>query len=143
MSIGQEEGAGAARKPEKTPTENAETDKLEKIRDILFGQQVRELEERLRVVEERLSGNLSALEQASAGRMDGIEKQIGELQGNLGSERDERQSGERSLTERLEELSRSLERAVGELASGKTDRAALAQMLAQMATQLGEEGGGG
>jgi hypothetical protein len=172
---GQTSEAGTARAEERPPSSDSthsggETDAAEgaagsvdKIRDILFGVQMRDYDRRFAGVEERLSREMSALRDETAQRFEALQTSLREgldalhhrlngeqqtrgesLQG-LGddlrrqlSEQGQQISSE--LVRRFDELSASLERQAGALRHEKTDRATLATLLTEMAQRLHGQG---
>ena len=166
------------------PQESAEEKNLEKVRDILFGTQSREFEERCSLLEQRLlqestdlkaqltrslediktyinsevSRLTSQIQQEQAGRSNSVEE-VGQVIKNLGSQLESRLSGlhdqtttqhqklEAQLTQQKAELTKHQHQALAEMQSrfqeslkelnaDKTDRAALAEMLMDMAMRL-------
>lgn len=164
--------------------ESAEEGNLDKVRDILFGTQSREFEERFNLLEKRLlqestdlkdqltrsledikahinsevSSLTNQIHQEQAGRSNSVEE-VGQVIKTLGSQLESRLSGlndqtntqhqmlEGQLTQQKAELVENQERALAEMQSRfqdafselkaeKTDRAALAEMLMDVALRL-------
>jgi predicted transcriptional regulator len=132
---------------------------VDKIRDILFGVQMRDYDKRFAGVEERLSRELAALKDETTRRFDALQASMHEALDNLGhrlngeqqtrteavqtlgqdlgrqlSEQGQQITSE--LVRRFDELSSSLERQAGSLRHEKTDRATLAALLTEMAQRL-------
>ncbi len=160
---------------------------VDKIRDILFGAQMRDYEKRFSALEERILKELSALRSDSDARMDELEgyirSEVDAVSDALSAERKERESGEkdinkdihslekeleqksgdladkmmkgqRELREKLleqskslsgdlsrtrEELTQTLQQAMSELRSDKTDRKALASLFTEIAIRLNDD----
>ena len=160
---------------------------VDKIRDILFGSQMRDYEQRFARLEESLRKESADLRDSTRKRIDTLEsfikKELESLEMRLKSEKEERSAthdqvtaelknaaaalsrkigevedhhsqGQRELRNDLlqqskdlgdeiraktEELTSLLDRRVGELRTQKTDRAALAGLLTEVAMRLNDE----
>jgi DNA repair exonuclease SbcCD ATPase subunit len=160
---------------------------VDKIRDILFGTQMRDYESRFARLEETLVKETSEIRDTNRRRFDQLEsyikKEFETLQARLKAERDERADGANHHSRELRELSDSLnrrirdlddresgverdlrnellqqarnltdevrarhdemtailEKRVGELRDGKTDRAALATLFSEVALRLSDQ----
>lgn len=160
---------------------------VDKIREILFGAQMRDYETRFRRLEETLLRESAELRDSSRKRFDALETylkhELEALQGRLKAEREERGESHRAAAREMKELGESLskrlsdldeqtyhahrelrngileqskqlseeaarkheemlahvERRFSELHRGKTDRAALAAMLNELALRLTDE----
>jgi seryl-tRNA synthetase len=160
---------------------------VDKIRDILFGSQMRDYEVRFARLEESLRKESSDLRESTKKRLDALEgyikKELESLESRLKSEKQERteshgavsadlKSTAASLTKKIsdvenqngqaqrelrkelleqsnklseeiraknEELASVLDRRVQELRNDKTDRAALANLLTEVAMRLTDE----
>jgi len=167
-----------------------ETENVDKIRDILFGNQMRDYDRRFKLMEERLFNELKTLRGETTNRLDALENytrnEVDTLSEGLALEKKEREVDEKeimknhhdsaksfekkvsqieerqgknqrdlnqqildrskALTHEIsstrEELSQTLELAVEELRSGKTDRTALASLFTEVAMQLGHDDAG-
>jgi predicted transcriptional regulator len=132
---------------------------VDKIRDILFGVQMRDYDKRFAGVEERLSRELAALKDETTRRFDALQASMREALDNIGQRltteqetrtntvqalghdlgrqlSDQGQQITSELVRRFDELSASLERQAGALRHEKTDRATLAALLTEMAQRL-------
>ena len=160
---------------------------VDKIRDILFGTQMRDYEQRFARLEESLRKESAELRDSTRKRLDALEgyikKELESLESRLKSEKDERSENHRQLAGELkstgvsitkkigevedqnsqaqrelrkellqqskdlgediraktEELTALLDRRVRELRNEKTDRAALAGLLTEVAMRLTDE----
>ncbi|HWQ35178.1 MAG TPA: hypothetical protein VNQ79_20200 [Blastocatellia bacterium] len=87
---------------------------LDKVRDILFGVQMRDYEKRFGQLEERLIREAGVLREEVRKRFDSLENfiksEIEALTDQLKSERDERSSSVRELTRELRDLTKSTEK---------------------------------
>ncbi len=122
-------------------------DKFDRIRDILLGESLDELNHRFDALETRLHSFESSLSGEISGRVDSIE-------GRLLSRMEEHQASQKALRESLSEqasalraevaeirtqLEAELRSAVDHLDADKLDRAALSRMLVALAAQLEHE----
>lgn len=162
--------AGAARAEERAHEQGHVPDagdtgagSVDKIRDILFGVQMRDYDRRFAGVEERLSRELATLRDETAQRFEALQNSLREgldaLHNRLNGEQQTRGDSLQSLgndlrrqlseqghqisselVRRFDELSASLERQAGSLRHEKTDRATLAALLTEMAQRLHGQG---
>jgi len=99
---------------------------VDKIRDILFGSQMRDYETRFARLEETLAKESANLRENTKKRFEALEAYIRSemeaLQTRIKSERDERGDSLRRLTSELRDLSDSLSKRIGEL-DDQTSRA--------------------
>jgi hypothetical protein len=139
---------------------------LDKVRDLLFGAQARESDKRLQELEAHLNKGLADLREEMIERVESLgqdlQRQLGKLSEQLLSAEADRARENQRLSQRLEALrtdaSRQLltetkglvarmedehhktmahiDRAMDGLEAAKTDRNALAQMFAYMASRL-------
>jgi hypothetical protein len=98
-----------AEEPKPRPaTESSGAGNVDKIRDILFGSQMRDYEHRFARLEETLMKESADLRESTRKRFDALEsyirKEFEALEGRLKSERDERGSAHDALAKRLGEL---------------------------------------
>lgn len=144
-------------------TDSGESGSVDKIRDILFGVQMRDYDRRFAGVEERLSRELATLRDETAQRFEALQNSLREgldaLHNRLNGEQQTRGDSLQSLgndlrrqlseqghqisselVRRFDELSASLERQAGSLRHEKTDRATLAALLTEMAQRLHGQG---
>ncbi len=87
---------------------------LDKVRDILFGNQMRDVERRFARLEERLLKETTSLKDDMRKRLDALEAYIRSeaesLEGQIKSERNDRTDAHGSLSIELKETARTLER---------------------------------
>ncbi len=127
---------------------------VDQIRDIIFGAQMRDYEERFSALESRLMNEARTLRADVQDRFQALER-------NLGDEKDERGAATENLIAELRSTARSIEERstndLGEihkqlaetrdaimarldsLQNAKTDRAALSGLLREMAAELDNE----
>jgi hypothetical protein len=100
--------------PVETDTGGSTPASLDKVRDILFGNQMRDVERRFARLEERLTKETASLKEDVRKRLDAIEAYIRSESESLGaqirSERNDRTDAHGSLSIELKETARSLER---------------------------------
>jgi hypothetical protein len=113
--------------------DQASPDNLEKVRDILFGAQMRDYERRFAHVEEGLRRESTDLREETRLRFDSLEnyikQEIAALGASVKAEMDE-------IRRKHEDLSSTLSRETRQLSSDKMDRAALANLFTELANQL-------
>jgi hypothetical protein len=156
--------------------DNAQNGNLEKIRDILFGAQVRDHDRRFSALEQNLAKEAAALKSELTKRFDSLEafmqQEVAILSGRLQQEQQARgeamqhlvkdltslveQAGhsERTLRQEIlghvsalndtirstqDQLSNSLNRSIADLRHAKTDRTALAELLAELSHKLQQD----
>jgi len=149
---------------------------VEKIRDILFGPQMRGYEQRFARLEETLMKESADLRESTRKRFEALEayirKEFEALENRLRAERDDRSHADDSLAKRIgelddqtsaaqrelrgalleqsknlgneierrhQEMAATLERRFQELRRDKTDRAALAALLTEVAMRLNDD----
>lgn len=167
-SDGQVTVAAEVRRPdgETLPkNDTAGSGNLDKVREILFGTELREVDRRLARLEERLLKETSELKADVAHRLDEFNSfmrhEAGSLASRLEAEHHDRQRIEEQLSKEQRELRQqlfdqqqrltddirrkiddvlaTLAREAGELRSDKADRATLASLLTEMAMRLTNE----
>jgi DNA anti-recombination protein RmuC len=98
---------------------SGEAASVDKIRDILFGGQMRDYERKFGRLEDRLTKETSDLKdevKRSLGAFDQFVKQeLESLAGRLKSEQDQRQSADRDLAGEIKELKQALQQATAQL----------------------------
>lgn len=91
-----------------------EINNLDKVRDILFGSQIREVEKKFTRLEERLSKEFANVRDETRKRLDALEiyikKEVESLTERLKNEQSERDSGVKSLAEEQKNISLALEK---------------------------------
>lgn len=107
------------------PRANVEPESLDKIRDILFGQQIREAERTSRSLEERLFKSIVDLREDTAKRLGALEsyakQEFDALNDRAKNEQSERQKGDRELSTELDRQSKALEKRLAELDEKSAD----------------------
>lgn len=117
---------------------------LDKVRDILFGVQMRDYEKRFGQLEERLIREAGVLREEVKKRFDSLENfiksEIEALTDQLKSERDERNSSVKELTRELRDLTKNTEKK-NELFEAQLTRASrdLRQQILDQSKLLSEE----
>ena len=117
---------------------------LARVRDILFGTQMRDYDKRFTRVEERLAKELEDLKQDTKKRVESLElfmkKEMETLVDRLKVEQEERKQGLRESARELKELAGSFEKKVGQLAEqmDKGERN-LRHHILEQANQLRDE----
>jgi hypothetical protein len=98
--------------------EIADTGSVDKIRDILFGNQMRDFERRFSQVEERLVKATQDLRDETHKRLEALElffkKELEALKNRLKAESDERTEGDKQLNNELKDASITLKKAVAQ-----------------------------
>jgi DNA repair exonuclease SbcCD ATPase subunit len=117
---------------------------VDKIRDILFGSQMREYESRFSRLEESLRKESNDLKESSRKRFDGLEsylkKELESLETRLKSERDERSETLKQLSREVNGLAESLNRKIEEVQDqGVQAERQLRKDLLQQSQDLTEE----
>jgi hypothetical protein len=117
---------------------------LEKVRDILFGTQMREVERRFARLEERLVKVSADLRDDLRKRVDALEgyvkKELETLAAKLKQEEGERGEAGRALARELAEAAAGLDRRIVQLSDhGATSERDLRQQLLEQSRQLSDE----
>ncbi|MBD2494189.1 hypothetical protein [Nostoc sp. FACHB-280] len=103
-----------------------ETNSLDKVRDILFGNQIRDVDKRLTRLEENLISELVSLREENRKRLDVLEsyirQEVDSLTEQLKKEQLERDSGMRSLSEEQKNSNLSLENKIAQVDEQTTNR---------------------
>ena len=99
-------------------TDIAESGSVDKIRDILFGNQMRDFDRRFSQMEERLAKSTKDLRDETNKRLESLEtffkKELDALKARLKSESDERADGEKQLNDELKTASAALKKAIAQ-----------------------------
>ncbi|MBD2354079.1 hypothetical protein H6G41_05490 [Tolypothrix sp. FACHB-123] len=115
---GQGVSASDINKSQFNGTNLSEINSLDRVRDILFGNQVREVEKRFGRLEERLAKELTNLRDETKKRLDYLEtyikKEVDSLTERLKNEQLERDAGVKALAEDHRNLSISLEKKIAQ-----------------------------
>jgi hypothetical protein len=117
---------------------------VDKIRDILFGSQMRDYESRFARLEETLLKESTDLRESTKKRLDSLEgylkKELESLASRLRAEREDRSAADKQLAKELKELAESLAAKIGEAedhaAEGQAD---LRKELLEQSKNLTEE----
>jgi len=116
---GQTETAPEAARSRPAQSDDISSGNVDKIRDILFGSQMRDYEGRFLRLEERVDRDLAEIRETSRKRFDNLEmfvkRELETLQSRLKAERDERSEGARVLSRDLKELADLLGKRIAEL----------------------------
>lgn len=117
---------------------------LDKVRDILFGSQVRETDKRFSRLEERIVRESSDLREEIRKKFDTLEayikKEVESLTDRLKSEQSERADATREVSKELKELTKTVEKKMGQLDEqiSKNQRQLRDQLLEQSKNFDGE-----
>ncbi|MEZ5307849.1 MAG: hypothetical protein R2684_11955 [Pyrinomonadaceae bacterium] len=102
----------------------ADDDNIDKVRDILFGVQVREFERRFSKLEEKFSKELENLREDTASRLLKLEefmsKEISSLQERIYEEQDSRTDSLKAVTADLQNTAHALEKQISKLGEKTT-----------------------
>jgi DNA anti-recombination protein RmuC len=107
--------------------EIADSGSVDKIRDILFGNQMRDFDRRFSLMEERLAKASQDLRDETLKRMEALElffkKELDALKARLKSESDERSEGEKQLNNELKNASAVLKKAIAQVEENFSEQA--------------------
>lgn len=117
---------------------------LDKVRDILFGVQLREFERRFARLEDQLVKDTNDLKDDLTRRLDAVARVTTSLNDRISANQREFRQHQLDMDQRLidhirqqvDQLMQSLTRELDELRGAKTDRAALATLFIEMARKL-------
>jgi hypothetical protein len=121
-------------------TENgaiSEDDNIDKVRDILFGVQVREFERKFSKLEQRFVKEVETLREETRGKLDKLEefvsKEVSTLTDKIYEEQDLRGDAVKKLGSELQSAARDLEKQIGKLGekTTKNESAIRTQILDQ------------
>lgn len=126
--------SAAVRSGPDSESPDGEESVLDKVRELLFGEQVREGAERLRELEERLFHETRRLQREVSER---IENQGRDLSAKLDQLARELAMMEGTLEENNEKAIARIEQAAGALEEAKMGREDLAALLSEMASRVG------
>jgi len=148
-SIGKEGEASLSKETEKSPSlkfgsdsenqgaESAVGEKVEKIRDILFGTQMRDYEKRFTVIEEHLLREVTSLKNETKIRLDSVEnyikKELELLIDRIKTEHNQREESLSELLSEMKHLNKTAEKKINQLDDqlGKSSRDLRQQILDQ------------
>jgi hypothetical protein len=150
MSPAEQENSGEHRAQQNAPGQNQPqvlrggAGNVDKIRDILFGTQMRDYESRFARLEETLIKETQEIRETSRRRFDQLEtyirKEFETAQARLKSERDERADGATQLSRELKDLTDALSRRVRELDDRELDaERAMRNDMLQQAREITDE----
>ena len=130
--------------PQTYAQEASETGSVDKIRDIIFGNQMREYESRFARLEKHLLKEISDLQADAAKRFDALElyvnKELESLSDRLKSEQDLRAESNKKLSEEIKEAAASLSKTIGRLEEVQSkDSRELRQQLLELNKNLSAE----
>lgn len=150
----QKKPANASNISETAATENAgrpepgletpETGSVDKIRDIIFGNQMRDYESRFLRLEKRILKEISELQDEMGKRFDSLEqyvnKEMESMDGRLKSEQDSRAESDKNLAEEIKDASQSITKSIGRLEEVQIkDSRELRQQLLELNKTLSAE----
>jgi DNA repair exonuclease SbcCD nuclease subunit len=105
----------------------ADSGSVDKIRDILFGNQMRDFEKRFTQMEERLAKANQDLREETLKRLEVLElffkRELDALKARLKSESDERTEGEKQLNDELKNASAALKKAIAQVEENFSEQA--------------------
>jgi seryl-tRNA synthetase len=132
------------RRLEKNTAETSETASVDKIRDILFGNQMRDYERKFGFLEERLLKEIADLRDETGKRIDSIEtyikKEVESLSDRLKAEQDIRSESDQKTLKELHETAKTLSENVEKLdAKQSKDARDLRQQLLEQSKNLSNE----
>ncbi len=119
-------------------------EKVEKIRDILFGTQMRDYEKRFTLIEERLLREVTSLKNETKIRLDSVEnyikKELESLIDRIKTEHDQREESLSELLSEMKHLNKTAEKKINQLDDqlGKSSRD-LRQQILDQAKNLSDE----
>lgn len=125
-------------------TETREAANVEKIRDIIFGSQMRDYEKRFARLEERLTADAQALREDTKKRFDTLEafvqKEVDSLSQRLKGEKSERSEALKELTRELRETAKTIDKRLSQLDDQLAkETSALRGQLLEQSKQLAAE----
>ena len=131
-------------KPAASQGEAPTAGNVDKIRDILFGSQMKDYESRFRRLEESLMNQTAEIRETTRQRVDAFEtyvkKELETVQARLKAEREERLDGARQHSRELKELTEALQQKLRDLEDRSTEgeRGLRDQILQQSKDLLNE-----
>ena len=139
--------AKPAETPAAGPSDLGGGTSLDKVRDILFGVQMRELERRFALLEERMVKETGDIKLELMQRIEAIEQRTtslgDQLKTNLGEYREQQAGLQQRLLDdirqQMDPVLRTLTRDLQDLRTEKADRVALASILVEIARRLTAE----
>ncbi len=124
--------------------EAADTGSVDKIRDIIFGNQMRDYESRFQRVEQRILKEISDLQDEMGKRFDSLEqyvnKEMESMDARLKSEQDSRAESDKNLAGEIKEASQSITKSIDRLEQVQIkDSRELRQQLLELNKTLSAE----
>src|SRR5882757_5405181 len=118
---------------------------VDKIRDLLFGNQMQDYDRRFSKLEERFLQRFKDTESETARNLSAYDsnskKQVESLASQLREEKDLRADGDKEIKRRNEDVHHTLEKMFAELSNVKTDRNLLAGLFVEVAKCLNQDTG--
>ncbi len=132
------------RLPSTPEAETHEAANVDKIRDIIFGSQMRDYEKRFTRLDERLSADAQALREDTKKRFDTLEafvqKELDALNQRLKTEKAERAEALKELTRELRDTAKTIDKRLSQLDDELAkEAAALRAQLLEQSKQLSSE----
>ncbi|MFC1890603.1 hypothetical protein ACFL4G_12695, partial [Thermodesulfobacteriota bacterium] len=128
MSATNRKKGGAAKKEAQSQAQNAfqaETGSIDKVRDILFGEQMRSFMGEVTRLEKRIEKEFAGLRSETGKRFESLEKYVKEeieaLIARIKTEQDGRNESTRAIGKDLDQLNKSLETKIGRLEESSND----------------------
>ncbi len=127
-----------------TGPEASDTGSVDKIRDILFGNQMRDYESRFQRLEQRILKEISDLQDEIGKRFDSLEqyvnKEMESMDARLKGERDSRAESDKNLVGEINDASRSISKSIDRLEQAQIkDSRELRQQLLELNKTLSTE----
>ena len=127
-----------------TPNDAADSGSMEKIRDILFGNQMRDYERRFARMEEQVAQAMLEIREENQKRLEALEfffkEELAALKDRIKAESDQRGDGDKKLNEELQKASASISKAITQVEEKLSERATeLRQQILQQSKQLSTE----
>ena len=137
---GKQKSASTEAAKARSPLADQGPGNVDKIRDILFGTQMRDYEQRFARLEESLRKESAELRDSTRKRLDALEgyikKELESLESRLKSEKDERSENHRQLAGELKSTGVSITKKIGEV----EDQNSLGSARASQGTPAAVEG---
>ena len=137
-------GARAAIKGPSTGTEIADAGSVDKIRDILFGNQIRDFDRRFSQMEDRLAKATLDLRDETQKRIEALElffkKELESLKHRIKSESDERADGDSRLNDEMKSTASTLKKGIAQVEEKLSESATeLRQQILEQSKSLTAE----
>jgi DNA repair exonuclease SbcCD ATPase subunit len=114
-----------AKVPDTSGKENTEGANVDKIRDILFGSQMRDYEKRFSRLEDTVTKSLDTLREDMTKRLDTLgnfmKEEVDSMSQRLKAEKSERAEGEKEIAREIKDGVKMLEKRLGQLEEHLTD----------------------